>query len=184
MKISRNILVAIGALTVATTSGCILLPDFGDSVGTVEFSYVLLLPDANGDVVAAASCEEIGVDEIRVLFGSDFNGDGILDDNEVQDEAIDFCNQLDFDGDGNILQDEFGLFSGPIFSGFYDLFAVEFRNAAGATLGWQTFDVNQDFARFSFGGGISISANTINIIPFSGDQFQTPSEELQAFFGF
>lgn len=185
MKLSRNILGAIGALTVATTSGCIIFPGIDNNVGTVEFSYVLLLPDAiTGDVVAASSCDEIGVGEIRVLFGSDFNGDGILDDNEVQDEATDFCNQLDFDGDGNILQDEFGVFTGQIFSGFYDLFAVEFRNNAGATLGWQTFDVNQDFARFSFGGGISISGNTVNIIPFSGDQFQTPSEELQAFFGF
>jgi hypothetical protein len=182
MKLSRNILGAIGAFTVATTSGCII--DFGSNVGTVEFSYVLLLPDANGDVVAATSCEEIGVSEIRILFGQDFNGDGILDDNEIQDQDTDFCNQFDIDGDGNLLQDEFGVFTGQIFSGFYDLFAVEFANDAGVTLGWQTFDVNQDFARFSFGGGISISADTVNIIPFSGDQFQTPSEELQAFFGF
>jgi hypothetical protein len=181
MKLSRNLLGTLAAATLATSGGCFV--EFSN-VGTVEFSYVLLLPDVNGDVVAASSCQEIGVDEVRIFFGSDFNNDGILQDDEIQDQDVDFCNQLDIDGDGAILQDEFGVFTGQIFSGFYDLFAVEFANSAGVTLGWQTFDVNQDFTRFSFGGGISVTGNAVNIIPFSGDQAQTPSEELQAFFGF
>jgi hypothetical protein len=181
MKFSHTLLGAASTLALATSGGCIFI---SNGVGDVEFSYVLLVNDGTGTPVAASSCEEVGISEVRVLFGTDQNFDGLLDDFEVEDQASDFCNQLDFDGDGNLLQDEFGFFEGQIFAGTYDLFAVEFINDAGIRLGWQTFDTNDDFVRFSFAGGISVFAGNNNIIPFSGDQFQTPSQELQAFFGF
>ena len=183
MKASRTVLGVATTLALATLGGCpFIFVDNG--VGNVQFNYVLLTSDFNGDVVAATSCDELGIAEVRILFGTDNNFDGLLDDFEVEDQASDFCNQLDFDGDGNLLQDEFGFFEGPIFSGFYDVFAIEFLNNAGIPLAWQTFDTNENFGRFSFSGGISVFAGDNNFIPFAGDQFQTPSEELQAFFGF
>ena len=181
MKASRTLLGA-ATLALATLGGCpFIFVDNG--VGEVQFNYVLLLNNG-GFVEAATSCDELGIEEVRILFGTDSNFDGLLDDFEVEDQASDFCNQLDFDNDGNLLQDEFGFFQGQIFSGFYDVFAIEFLNNNGIQLAWQTFDTNQNFGRFSFAGGISIFGGDNNFIPFAGDQFQTPSEELQAFFGF
>jgi hypothetical protein len=186
MKASRTVLGVATTLALATFGGCpFIFVDNG--VGDVQFNYVLLTSDINGDVIAASSCEELGIGEVRILFGSDNNFDGLLDDFEVEDQASDFCNQLDFDNDGFVDQDEFGFFEGSIFSGFYDVFAIEFLNNAGIPLGWQsdiTDNDNQNFTRFSFAGGISIFAGDNNFIPFVGDQFQTPSDELQAFFGF
>lgn len=183
MKLSRMLLGALGAATLATSGGCLI---FFDTTGDVEFSYVLLLPDANGQIIAATDCEQVGVDSVRFMVGDDFDNDGILDDDEIQDESLSFCNQLDFDGDGFLNGDagEFGLFEGTIFGGFYGLFAVEFHDSFGDAIPWETFDVNTNFTRFSFGGGININSNAINIIPFEGDAAQTNAEELQAFFGF
>jgi hypothetical protein len=189
MKASRTVLGVAATLALATFGGCpffFVIDDNG--VGDVQFNYVLLTSDINNNVRAATSCEELGIDEVRILFGTDDNRDGFLDDFEVDDQASNFCNQLDFDEDGFIDQGEFGFFEGQIFSGFYDLFAIEFLNSAGIQLGWQ-IDIadndNQNFTRFSFAGGISIFAGDNNFIPFAGDEeTQTQSDELQAFFGF
>jgi hypothetical protein len=184
MKASRTVLGVATTLALATFGGCPFFFVIDNGVGDVQFNYVLLLNNG-GNVEAATSCEDLGIEEVRILFGTDSNFDGLLDDNEVEDQASNFCNQFDVDGDGVIDQGELGFFEGQIFAGFYDLFAVEFLNSAGIQLNWQLFDGNQNFGRFSFAGGISIFGGDNNFIPFAGDEeTQTLSDELQAFFGF
>jgi cysteine-rich repeat protein len=166
-------------------NNCTLTP-----TGTVEFTYVLLQNDGAGNVIAATDCVDAGVSEVRLLIGNERTVDGILDDDEVLLEGTVACNQLEDDGDGILDPDEFGLYSVDFFTGQRDLFAVEFLDAGGATIGWQTFDVNQNFTRFSFAGGINILENVFNILVFAGDadpNNNIPDQldgELQSFFGF
>jgi cysteine-rich repeat protein len=158
---------------------------FVEQTGDVLFDYVLLAFD-NG-VVAASSCNDptlpVPVSDIHFLLGDDFNGNSTLEDNEILQEAFSSCNQLDADNNGTLEQNEFGLFGETFFVGTFDLLAVEFLDVAGSPIGWQTFDANTDFTRFSFGGGITVPVNNTLQIPFIGDGSQVDSE-LQAFFGF
>lgn len=159
------------------------------ATGTVEFSYVLLQNDGAGNVVAADNCADAGVSEVRLMIGNELTADGVLDDNEIILDGIVDCNQLD-NGDGILEQNEFGLYSLDFFTGGRDIFAVEFLDAGGAAIPWQTFDVNQNFTRFSFGGGINILEGVINLLVFAGDadpNNNIPDQldgELQSFFGF
>jgi cysteine-rich repeat protein len=160
---------------------------FVEQTGDILFDYVLLAPDGNGGIVAASSCNDpslpIPVSDVHFMLGDDFDGNGTLDDNEIAQESFIGCNQEDTNGDGNLAPDEFGVFADTFFAGTVDLFAVEFVDAGGSPIGWQLFDVNQDFNRFSFSGGITVPANNTFQIPFNGDAAQNDTE-LQAFFGF
>lgn len=194
MKLSKSLLGSFGALALAASSGgCIFF--IGDNnTGDVEFSYVLLTnADNNGDGLldAATDCAEVGVDSVRLMIGNEQGApDGILDDNEIVEEAIVSCNQLDANGDTNLSFDEFGFFSAEFSSGGRDLFAVEFLDFNRNAILWQTFNTSTNFARFSFDGGVNVLEDTTNVLVFAGDNStnnipdQSSEAELQAFFGF
>jgi cysteine-rich repeat protein len=159
---------------------------FAEQTGDVIFEYVLLKPGVGGSIEAAVNCAELGVTSIHFMLGDDANGNSTLEDNEIIQEALVSCNQADDNPtNGTIEANELGIFNEFFFAGTFDLFAVEFLNN-GAFVPWQTFDVNTNFTRFSFAGGITITANATTTIPFDADPLFLPqlSQELQAFFGF
>jgi cysteine-rich repeat protein len=159
---------------------------FAEQTGDVLFDYVLLQPGVGGGPIeAAVNCADAGVLNIHFMLGDDFNGNATLDDNEIIQEAFLLCDQADTDGSGSIEIGELGIFDGFFFAGTFDLFAVEFLNR-GVLVPWQTFDVNTNFTRFSFAGGITVTANATTTIPFDANPLFLPQlgQELQAFFGF
>jgi hypothetical protein len=173
----------LGTTLAVASTGCLIVVD-DTNTGDVSFDYALLAPDPNNNnEIVAFDCDTLGVDRIRILLGDDLDANLVLDDNEVQIQADATCNQFDANNDGVTDADEIGFF-GPatVDADFYDLFAVEVVDAAGALVPWQTFDVNQNFTRFSFSGGIDVLADVNNIIQFNG-QGQL-GNELQIFLGF
>lgn len=163
-----------------------------EAAGTVSFQYVLLEPDVDGTIIAAPTCDGIidvdgflhDIAEVRLMVGDDFNGDGVLDDDEVLQDVSSPCNQEDFNRDGIIEEDELGIFQEVLFAGSFDLFAVEFIDTTGDAVLWETYDTTREAERFSYGEGqgFRIIPNTVTVIPFVGDETQL-FEELQAFFG-
>jgi hypothetical protein len=187
MKLAKTLLGAVGALTLASSGGCIFV--IGDNnTGDVEFSYVLLVPDGAGGIAAATSCDDFRlpatVDAIRLMIGNERSFDGILDDGEIDEESTVLCNQFDANNDGIVDENDMGFFSAEFGTGGRDLFAVEFLDFNGNAIPWQTFDTGTDFTRFSFGGGVNVLEDTTNILVFDGDGAQTGNAELQAFFNF
>jgi hypothetical protein len=186
MKLTKTLLGAVGALTLASSGGCIFI--VGDNnTGDVEFSYIILDNDPVNGIVATSDCtlsNGVTIDAVRLMLGNERNFDGILDDVEIDEEATVFCNQFDENFDGFINQAEMGLYSAEFGTGGRDLFAVEFLDFNGNAIQWQTFDTQQNFSRFSFSGGVTVLEDTTNILVFAGDGAQTGNEELQAFFGF
>ena len=206
-KLSSLLVKATGLASISLLTGCLVIcgdnfVDFGEtcddgnfnngdgcssqcqieSAGDVQFSYVVLINDGFGGIIASPDCGIVASAFFAV--GDDFDGSGTLDDNEIFEFATVDCNQSDANGDGILDDTEFGLFFATNFTAdFYDLFAVEFQDFNGTPIPWQPFDDNNNSTRLSFGGGFPLSANVVNVIPFLGDGAQL-NGELQAFFGF
>lgn len=163
-----------------------------EQVGNIAFEYVILALDpVSGNIVAASTCDDpvlpTPIANAQLLVGDDLNLDGILDNNEILQDAFAVCDQFDepISGTpGTIEPGEFGFFGESFFVGSFDLFAVEFLDANGNPLPWQTFDIDQNFTRFSFSGGITVPVNDIFVIEFQGDVGSQVDIELQTFFGF
>src|SRR5690606_21071635 len=130
------------------SGGCIFIIDNNDT-GDVVFDYVILEPDGAGGFVAP-DCDfsAFGVDAIRLLVGDDLNFNGILDDNEVQEQFATACNQFDINGDGVIDAGELGLYGPVAFSAdFFDLFAIEVLDFNGNPILWEPFDSTDEATR-------------------------------------
>jgi cysteine-rich repeat protein len=164
-----------------------------ESVGTVSFQYVLLQLDVNNQIIASPSCNDIidsngalhDIGNVSFLLADDTNGNGIVDNAEILQETFGPCNQDDVDNDGVLELDELGVFQELMFANDFDLFAIEFLDTSNNSVLWETFDVNEDAERFSFGAGVgfSIAPNNITTVPFQGDNAQL-AQELQVFIGF
>ncbi len=168
----------------ATSDAGTASPDAAPANGTVTFPYVLL--NNEGEPLAAIDCAAAGpgVTAIRFLVGDDGSADGRLDDVEVQGMAEAPCNQLDANSNGTLEPTELGSYlSMELPAGDYDLFAVEVISAGSTPVAWQTFDIDTNAERFSFGGGLAIAPPpAVTMVPFPGNgQF---AGELQIFLGF
>ncbi len=161
-------------------------PDAASVAGTVTFQYVLLNAAGGGGPEAAIDCAAAGpgVAAIRLLVGNDGDGNAELDDTEVQAMAEATCNQADTNANETLEVEEFGSYlSMDVPAGDYDLFAVEVVSLDSTRVPWQTFDVNANRERFSYGGGLTVApAPAVTSLPFAGEgQF---AEELQIYLGF
>ncbi len=106
------------ALALIVFAGC-------RSEGGLSFSYALYLNDG---VTPARNCADVGVAQIRVIIGSDLDGDSDLAEDEYGGRAIDDCNQNDRDGNGVLTPDELGVFETAIDrlpAGDYDHLVIE-----------------------------------------------------------
>jgi hypothetical protein len=169
MKLTRVLSGIFSFLALTSLVGC---QDFGG----VEFGYVLLSPDNNGDgiVDAAPNCAAAGVDSVRFSIGNDNNNDGILDAEEAIVQITLGCNQNDNNNNGVLDADELGSFQSnvdDIPEGFFDSFAIEFLDAGGIPVPWQTFDNNQNFDKFTFKGAEDTFVGNFasTVLPFQGD---------------
>lgn len=136
----------------------------------VDFTYALRIPDASGVATNASSCDEAGVDAVRLMFGSDSNGNGTLDDDEIQDEDTDECRIRDTD---------IGTFKGNLLPGEYDTIAIEFLDTSGSPLSWSTSEFGVNATRISKPGFVLEGSIKSQFIDFSG-----AGAALAAFFGF
>jgi hypothetical protein len=186
MNLSRIFLGAL-ALSAFTSSGCILFIEPVDPTGDVQYQYAILENDGAGGVLAN-DCATAGVGFARFAVG-DAGADGILDDVEEFEFAVAACNQTgDVNGDLLVDLNEIGEFNGLDFTAAtHNNFSLQFLDFNQTPLAWRVVDgagvLSAAATKFTFPGGLTISADVINVIPFNGDVNQQ-GDEIQAFFGF
>jgi hypothetical protein len=122
--------------------------------------------------VPFARCSDAGIFIVHLLLGTDANGDNLLDDNEVERDLSLVCNQDNANEDAVISADELGAF-GPLAVEplSFDLFAVEFVDAAGVRLPWAPSEDAPASTRASFSAsGLTVEAGqatTFSFVPQS-----------------
>lgn len=134
----------------------------GCARGDTSFSYQLASLAPGAPPEEATPLPDCGpVASLTLLLGDDFNGDGQLQDDELDpdfsDQAEAACDQLDANADGALSGDELGrFFAEKVDADLYDLAAVELRDASGALLPWRTLGVEVPATRIAFRGGFTL----------------------------